>query len=81
MTSDRFQKAINGIEAVFSRPSEIQHAADLDRGQKIELLRQWEQDLRQRLLASAEGMIARRPGQASEILRQVESALREIGEE
>jgi hypothetical protein len=70
---------MNGIESMFSTtPIEIQRAAELTPSQKIELLRQWEQDCRQLISASGEGMIARYPGRASEMLCQVERALREL---
>jgi len=78
VATNRFQQAMNGIESVFSTPTEIQRASDLDLGQKIELLKQWEQDVRELISASGEGMTARYPGRAAETLRQVESSLREL---
>jgi hypothetical protein len=79
MDKNRYEQAEKNIEGVFSSPREITDARDLSREQKIELLRQWEQDLRQLILASGEGMIARNPGRASELLGHVESSLDELG--
>jgi hypothetical protein len=78
MEKNRYEQALHGIEGIFAKPQDIKDATDLTKAQKIELLRQWEQDLRELILASGEGMIARNPGRASELLGNVEIALNEL---
>lgn len=78
MSASQFEQAMSGIENVFATPTEVLQASDLSPDQRLELLRQWKQDLRQRMSASGEGMIARDPGGTAELLRQVEGALPEL---
>lgn len=46
--------------------------------EKKELLRQWEQDLRQLITASGEGMTANHPGRASSVLTEVLAVLQQL---
>ena len=62
----------------FAEPKDILDASDLSRDQKIGLLNQWKQDLQQLIVASGEGMAARHPGRAAELLRNVEAASRQL---
>lgn len=78
MSADRFERAMHGIEDVFVTPAEIMNSIDLSVDERIELLGQWEQDLRQRMSASGDGMITPDPGRTAELLRQVLGALREF---
>jgi len=59
-------------------PDDIANAEDLSRDQKIEFLRQREQDLRQLMTASGERMIPVQPTQAPEMLRTVRALLRRL---
>jgi hypothetical protein len=65
--------------ARFDSPNEIANALDLSREQKIGLLLQWEQDLRQQMTASREGMRPPEPNRAPETLRSVRALLRSLG--
>lgn len=66
------------IELNFSKPEEIVAATALSRGEKIELLQQWDQDLCQLMRASSERMTPAEPTQAPETLRTVRALLRRL---
>jgi hypothetical protein len=63
----------------FAQPQEIFSATDLSRHQKIELLRRWDQDLRQQMTASREGMPKPVDNLGPETLQTVRAALRALG--
>jgi hypothetical protein len=65
----------------FGRPDEIGSATNLSREQKIKLLRDWEQDLRQQMTASREGMEPIEPNPVPELLRAVLVQLRDLGQD
>jgi hypothetical protein len=62
----------------FAQPQEIFSATDLSRHQKIELLRRWDQDLRQQMTASREGMPKPDDNLGPETLQTVRAALRAL---
>jgi len=77
----RFDDALTDVAKVFSQPSDIIGADDLSHQQKVKLLRQWEFDLREKLVASEENMTDETSpeGHSAEILRGVRKALLSIG--
>ena len=62
----------------FATPAELAADPNLRDEQKIEILRQWEQDLRQQMTATREGMSPTEPIQAPETLRAVRALLRAL---
>ena len=62
----------------FGAPSEIGAATNLSLEQKVTLLREWEQDLRQQMTASREGMAPPNPNSVPELLRAVLVQLRDL---
>ena len=79
MQERRYDMAEGDVSKVFDTPRAIEQAQDLSTHEKIELLRNWELDLRQILVASEEGMNRDQPGRASETLREVQFALDALG--
>jgi hypothetical protein len=62
----------------FRSPADIKADAALTVEEKIELLRQWEQDLKELITASGEGMTANHPGRASSVLTEVLAVLQQL---
>jgi hypothetical protein len=62
----------------FAHPQDIASAKHLSPQQKIGLLGRWEQDLRQHMTASREGMPVPEENQTPEILRAVRKLIREL---
>jgi hypothetical protein len=62
----------------FRYPADIKADAALTVEEKIELLRQWEQDLKELITASGEGMTANHPGRASSVLTEVLAVLQQL---
>jgi hypothetical protein len=80
MNQARFNDALTDVSKVYTTPSEIVAAEDLSQKQKVKLLRQWEFDLRENLVASEENMTAPAPeGHSAELLRGVRKALIGLG--
>jgi phage portal protein BeeE len=78
----RFDAALGDVSRVFDHPNEIVGSAELSQPQKVKLLRQWELDLRENLVASEENMTAILPeGSSAELLRGVRKALLALGAE
>jgi hypothetical protein len=76
----RFDDALTDVSRVYAHPSEIVSAENLSQPQKVKLLRQWEFDLRENLVASEENMTAPAPeGHSAELLRGVRKALMGLG--
>jgi hypothetical protein len=65
----------------FGSPIEIAVATNLSPERKIALLREWEQDLRQQMTASREGMAPPDPNPVPELLRAVLVQLRDLGQD
>jgi hypothetical protein len=77
----RFEEALTDVGKSYAHPNEIMGSDDLSHQQKVKLLRQWEFDLRENLVASEENMTAETlpEGQSAELLRGVRKALIAIG--
>jgi len=78
-TASRYEDAKSDVGKAYSRPQEIAEAKDLSLQQKVELLKQWEIDLRGLMVASDENMPSTAPGQTAELLRGVRSQLTRLG--
>jgi hypothetical protein len=80
MEAKQFENALTDVSAHFDRPEAILGATDLDHAQKVELLKQWDHDLRLILVASEENMTGDgRGAQPAELLSRVRRALAELG--
>jgi len=79
----RFEDTMTDVAKVYSHPKDIVDAEDLSQQQKVKLLKQWEFDLRENLVASEENMTADNvpEGQSAELLRGVRKALLAMGAE
>jgi hypothetical protein len=66
-----FEKAKLNPAAVFKSPQEVVSSQELSREQKIEILRQWEQDARLMEVAEEESM----PGPQPKLLQPIRDAL------
>ena len=80
MNNARFDDALTDVAKIYAHPTDIVSADDLSHQQKVKLLRQWEFDLRENLVASEENMTAQAPeGHSAELLRGVRKALLSLG--
>ena len=79
MPERRYDAAKGDVSKVFADPRDVADAEDLSVPEKVELLRNWELDLREILVASEEGMTRDYPGNASDVLGEVLAALDHIG--
>jgi hypothetical protein len=77
MESDRFSEVQKDIPGHFKSPQGILTDEHLDAAQKLKLLKQWEFDLRQLLVATEENMVGAEPktGKSAELLQSVRRAL------
>jgi len=71
-----YEKAVLDPAAVFARPEDVCDASELNHAQKVEVLKRWEYDARQLIVAEEENM----PGDSGELLTQVLNALDRLGE-
>ena len=71
------KKALLDPSAVFHKPAEVVESDELEREQKIEILRRWEYDARELQVADDESMTAPRPERVT--LDAVLQALRALG--
>ena len=74
-TSPDAPRERSGFELV--GPRAVLARKDLGRDEKVELLRQWEQDLREQMVAEEENMPSSQPLEVT--LDEVLNALRELG--
>jgi hypothetical protein len=81
MSQKRFEKALADVSRVFQSPAEIVEAADLTAQQKVALLKQWDTDLRLKMVASEENMAETGSDQTAELLQSVEESLTRLGVE
>ena len=79
MAKSRFKEALGDVSRVFRTPRAVLEASDLDQQQKIDLLKQWETDLRLLMVASEENMTGNVPGRTAESLRDVLRCLSALG--
>ena len=77
--TDKFEKAKKDVGRVFSNPNDIVSENDLSREQKIDLLLQWELDLREKMVASEEGMNGADAGRDAVCLGLIQSLLSGLG--
>src|SRR5262245_63676659 len=77
MEADRFSDVKKHIPGYFKTPQSILNDENLDAAQKLKLLKQWEFDLRQLLVATEENMAGAEPktGKSAELLQSVRRAL------
>jgi hypothetical protein len=77
METARFREILKDIPGHFGNPDSIAADRDLDFDQKATLLKQWEFDLRQMMVASEENMTdeTAKQGQVAEMLRNVRRIL------
>jgi hypothetical protein len=78
MTDANCETAKKKGRLAFQSPLDIKADAALTVEEKIEMLRQWEQDLRELITASGEGMTANHPGRASSVLTEVLAVLHQL---
>lgn len=79
MAKTRFQQALGDVSSIFRTPRAVLEATDLTKQQKVDLLKQWETDLRLLMVASEENMTGDTPGRTAELLRQVLDSLQQLG--
>lgn len=77
MEPDRLSEVQKDIPGHFKTPENIITDKNLDGAQKLKLLKQWEFDLRQLLVATEENMpgAEAKPGKSAELLQKVRRAL------
>jgi hypothetical protein len=77
----RFDDALTDVAKAYTHPEDIIGAEHLSHQQKVKLLKQWEFDLRENLVASEENMTNETTpeGHSAEMLRGVRKALLSIG--
>ncbi|MEQ8248466.1 MAG: hypothetical protein RID42_12380 [Alphaproteobacteria bacterium] len=74
--SSKLHDALHSPTSVFNEPGEVLEATFLTEVQKRDVLARWEADARELQVAAEEGMDGGEP----DMLRQVRSALRRIGD-
>ena len=79
MAKSRFERALGDVLKVFKSPQAIVDAKDLTSQQKIDLLKQWETDLRLMMVASEENMTGDTPERIAELLSAVLRTLSQMG--
>ena len=71
--------ALGDVSKVFKHPRAIVEARDLSSRQKIDLLKQWETDLRLLMVASEENMTGEASGNTADQLSAVRNCLQAMG--
>jgi hypothetical protein len=79
MPSDLFKRAKQDVGKIFRTPEDVGKAEGLSDEEKVELLKQWEIDLRLLMVASDENMAGTSPGQAADFLQRIRAQLAELG--
>jgi hypothetical protein len=77
--SDKFETAKKDVGRTYSAPQDIVARKDLSREQKIELLKQWELDLREKMVAAEEGMLGANMDRDTAWLGLIHSLLAGLG--
>jgi hypothetical protein len=77
----RFDDAMTDVAKIYAHPDDIVADQALSHEQRVKLLKQWEFDLRENMVASEENMTSAPPqeGKTAELLRDVRKALLGIG--
>ena len=70
-----FEEALKDPASFFNAPQEVVDAPGLEPAQRVEILKRWESDARQLMVASDENM----PGGEHQQLQAVQEALRSLG--
>jgi len=73
------EKVKQDVSKAFAKPQDIVNASNLSSQQKIELLKEWELDLRELMVASEENMPGTAAGHTAELLRNVRQLLTRLG--
>ena len=76
---DVFEAAKKDPGRYFSSPDGVLTRSEFTSTQKIELLKQWEADVREKMVASDEGMSSTISGRDAELLKAIKAALERIG--
>jgi len=71
-----FEKALNNPASFFKSPQDVVAQKDFSRENKIEILRRWEYDQRELLVAEEENMPVKHPNNR---LKEILQALSELG--
>lgn len=80
METKAFEAVMADVASHFQTPQAVLESPELDRGQKVALLRQWEHDLRLMMVATEENMPRQQSGGGSaETFRAVREALDRLG--
>jgi hypothetical protein len=79
MTTDTEEPVAGDVSETYAHPEEILLDQSLTKEQKIKKLEDWEQDLRQLMVASEENMPGTVAGQPAESLQAVNDALSKLG--
>ena len=81
ISNARFDELLTDVTKIYEHPDDIVADKDLAHEQRVKLLRQWEFDLRENMVASEESMTSAPPqeGMSAELLRDVRKALLAIG--
>jgi hypothetical protein len=82
MDANRFKEIQKDVASHFESPAALLGDGELDAPQKAMLLKQWEYDLRQMMVASEENMTDQTAaqGESGELLRGVRTALGKLEE-
>lgn len=78
MTKHSEEPVAGDVSERYAHPEEILHDQSLTKDQKVEMLKEWEQDLRQLMVASEENMAGTVTGQPAESLQAVSEALSKL---
>lgn len=79
MTTESENTVAGDVSERYANPEKILNDRSLTKEQKIRKLTEWEQDLRQLMVASDENMTGTAAGQPAESLQAVSDALRALG--
>lgn len=79
MTKHSEQPVAGDVSERYAHPEKILQDQLLTQDQKIRMLQDWEQDLRQLMVASEENMSGTVTGQPAESLQAVSAALSKLG--
>ncbi|MGE0666766.1 MAG: hypothetical protein AB7O49_09445 [Sphingomonadales bacterium] len=79
MTRNPEEPVAGDVSERYAHPEEILQDQSLTKEQKIAALHEWDQDLRQLMVASEENMPGTQSGQPAESLRAVTDALEKLG--
>ena len=81
ISNARFDDLLTDVTKIYAHPDDIVADNALSHAQRVQLLQQWELDLRENMVASEENMTSApsQQGVSAELLRDVRKALQTIG--